>query len=407
MKRSFLFLQGPCTPFFERLAQALKAQGHKIHKINFCAGDIIYGGRQSTSWFNKTPGHLVDFLSDIYQRYGITDQVLFGDQRPVHQPAVQLAKQRGIRNHVFEEGYFRPRWITLEREGVNNHSLLPHDPQWYWEVGGRLPDDPFTVAFKSSFVDRAVHDVAYHVAGLLNPLLFPRYKNHAGISAPVEYAGYVKRLTHLRFIREREKIRARKISLGKAPFYVLPLQLNTDAQIRHHSQFSDMRELIEYVLASFAKHAPTDSHIVIKNHPLDIGWMNYQKIIADCKKRFDLAGRVHYLEEGGWAMLGSNARGVVTVNSTAGTVALEYGVPLKALSDPIYNLPGLTCQLPLDDFWREGTQPNVELFKRFRRCVLHATQVNGGFYSDEAIALAVQNSIPVLTAEQSPLERLL
>ena len=201
MKRSFLFLQGPCTPFFERLAQALKAQGHKIHKINFCAGDIIYGGRQSTSWFNKTPGHLVDFLSDIYQRYGITDQVLFGDQRPVHQPAVQLAKQRGIRNHVFEEGYFRPRWITLEREGVNNHSLLPHDPQWYWEVGGRLPDDPFTVAFKSSFVDRAVHDVAYHVAGLLNPLLFPRYKNHAGISAPVEYAGYIKRLTHLRFIR--------------------------------------------------------------------------------------------------------------------------------------------------------------------------------------------------------------
>lgn len=333
--------------------------------------------------------------------------MLFGDQRPVHQPAVQLAKQRGIRNHVFEEGYFRPRWITLEREGVNNHSLLSHDPQWYWEVGGRLPDDPFTVAFKSSFVDRAVHDVAYHVAGLLNPLLFPRYKNHAGISAPVEYAGYVKRLTHLRFIREREKIRARRIALGKAPFYVLPLQLNTDAQIRHHSQFSDMRELIEYVLVSFAKHAPTDSHIVIKNHPLDIGWMNYPKIIADCEKRFDLAGRVHYLEEGGWAMLGSNARGVVTVNSTAGTVALEYGVPLKALSDPIYNLPGLTCQLPLDDFWREGTPPNVELFKRFRRCVLHATQVNGGFYSDEAIALAVQNSIPVLTAEQSPLERLL
>ena len=308
MKRSFLFLQGPCTPFFERLVQALKAQGHGIHKINFCAGDILYGTRQSTSWFNKTPGHLVDFLQDIYQRYGITDQVLFGDQRPVHQPAVQLAKQRGIRNHVFEEGYFRPRWITLEREGVNNHSLLPHDPQWYWEVGGRLPDDPFTVAFKSSFVDRAVHDVAYHVAGLLNPLLFPRYKNHAGISAPVEYAGYIKRLTHLRFIREREKIRARKIALGKAPFYVLPLQLNTDAQIRHHSQFSDMKELIEHVLTSFAGHAPADAHIVIKNHPLDIGWMNYPKIVADCEKRFDIAGRVHYLEEGGWAMLGVASR---------------------------------------------------------------------------------------------------
>ncbi len=385
----------------------MKAQGHEIHKINFCAGDIFYGSGQSTSWFNKTPNYLADFLQGIYQRYGITDQVLFGDQRPVHQPAVQLANQRGIRNHVFEEGYFRPRWITLEREGVNNHSLLPHDPRWYWEVGGRLEDEPPAIAFKSSFLDRAIHDVAYHVAGLLNPLIFPGYKNHAGISAPMEYAGYIKRFTHLRFIREREKIRARRIALGNAPFYVLPLQLNTDAQIRHHSQFSDMKELIEHVLASFARHAPADAHIVIKNHPLDIGWMNYPKIVADCEKQFDIVGRVHYLEEGGWAMLGSNARGVVTVNSTAGTVALEYGVPLKALSDPIYNLPGLACQLPLDDFWHEGTRPNVELFKRFRRCVLHATQVNGGFYSGEAIALAVQNSVPVLTAEQSPLERLL
>ena len=113
MKRSFLFLQGPCTPFFERLVQALKAQGHGIHKINFCAGDILYGTRQSTSWFNKTPGHLVDFLQDIYQRYGITDQVLFGDQRPVHQPAVQLAKRLGIRNHVLKRvtfGHAGLRW---------------------------------------------------------------------------------------------------------------------------------------------------------------------------------------------------------------------------------------------------------------------------------------------------------
>lgn len=407
MKRSFLFLQGPCTPFFERLADALEVQGHEIHRVNFCAGDVLYWRKHPASWFQKHPRHLPEFLEKIYRCYGITDQVLFGDQRPVHWPAVQAAREYGVRNHVFEEGYFRPRWITLEREGVNNHSLLPNDPQWYWEVGGRLAEDLPAAGFKSPFIGRAVHDVAYHVAGVLNSLIFPRYKNHAGISAPVEYAGYIKRFTHLRFIREREKIRARKVALGKAPFYVLPLQLNTDAQIRHHSQFSDMKELIEHVLASFARHAPADAHIVIKNHPLDIGWMNYPKIVANCEKQFDIVGRVHYLEEGGWAMLGSNARGVVTVNSTAGTVALEYGVPLKALSDPIYNLPGLACQLPLDDFWHEGTRPNVELFKRFRRCVLHATQVNGGFYSGEAIALAVQNSVPVLTAEQSPLERLL
>lgn len=407
MQRSFLFLQGPCTPFFSRLARTLLAQGHKVHCVNFCSGDAVFFRGLPAVSFRKQLAYLPDFLEEIYQHHAVTDQVLFGDQRPVHQPAVQLARARGVRNHVFEEGYFRPRWITLEREGVNNHSLLPRDRDWYWEVGARLADDPPVQGFKSSFAIRAVHDVAYHVAGLANPFLFPGYRNHAGISAPLEYAGYIKRLTHLRFIREREKIRARRIALSGVPFYLLPLQLNTDAQIRYHSKFKDMRDLIEQVLESFARNAPSDTHIVIKNHPLDIGLMDYPGIIASCEKRLDIAGRVHYLEEGGWAMLGSNARGVVTVNSTAGTVALECGVPLKALSDPIYNLPGLTCQLPLDDFWRGGTVPDVELFRRFRRCVLHATQVNGGFYSDQAIELAVRNSVPVLTAEKSPLERLL
>ena len=138
MRRSFLFLQGPCTHFFPRLADRLEAAGHGVHRINFCAGDALYWGPRKSWWFRGDVGLLRDFLDDKYRRHGITDQILFGDRRPVHRPAVEHGGACGVRTHVFEEGYFRPWWVTLEREGVNGHSLLPRDPDWFRETGARL-----------------------------------------------------------------------------------------------------------------------------------------------------------------------------------------------------------------------------------------------------------------------------
>lgn len=407
MKRSFLFLQGPCTPFFPRLADRLKAEGHAVHRVNFCAGDALYWGLRPAWRFGGDVGSLRNFLDEKYRCHGITDQILFGDRRPVHRPAVEHGAACGVRTQVFEEGYCRPWWITLEREGVNGHSLLPRDPDWFRETGSRLGDVPDPVKVSSPFYWRAVYDVFYNVAGLANPLAFPRYRTHAGVTAPVEYAGYLRRFALLRLIRGRERQRAQEIAAAAIPYFLLPLQLNSDAQIRDHSRFEHMGEVIEYVLESFSRHAPPESRIVIKNHPLDMGLMNYGRIIRECERRFDIAGRVEYLEEGDLVALVANTRGVVTVNSTVGMIALEYGTPTLTLSDPIYNLPGLTCQSPLEAFWRDGTPPDHGFFDYFRRCVMHATQINGGFYCSTGIALAVENSARVLTAERSPLEMLL
>lgn len=130
--RSFLFLQGVCSPFFARLADRLKADGHRVFRINFNAGDWLYwGGRPAWNYRGHISG-LRDFLDDKYRKFDISDQILFGDRRPVHRPAVNHGEVCGVRTHVFEEGYFRPYWVTLEREGVNGHSLLPRDLDWFW-----------------------------------------------------------------------------------------------------------------------------------------------------------------------------------------------------------------------------------------------------------------------------------
>ena len=405
--RVFLFLQGVCSPFFARLADQLKADGHQVFKINFNAGDQVYwGGRSAWNYRGPVSG-LRDYLDDKYRRYGITDQILFGDSRPVHRPAVNHGEVCGVRTHVFEEGYFRPYWVTLEREGVNGHSLLPRDPDWFRDVGAGLPDYGDGQPFQPSFKSRAAHDVAYHTAGFWNPLLFPRYRTHAPVNAAVEYFGYTGRLPTLRFHKPRDSALVDGLVRASTPFFLLPLQLGSDAQILEHSRFNDMAGVMEFVMESFARHASMETRLVIKNHPLDMGLINYRKLIRDLSDRFALSGRVDYMETGNLEILLRHAQGTVTVNSTVGSLSLELNCPTITLSDPIYNLPGLTFQGELDDFWRERPLPDAELFRRFRNTVIHTTQVNGGFYTWRGIDLAVENSRRMLEPEISPLEKLL
>ena len=402
-----MFLQGVCSPFFARLAARLNADGHSVLKVNFNVGDQLYWRGQNSVSFRGRPEALRSFLDRMYREDGITDQVLFGDRRPVHRPAVEHAEAFGIRTHVFEEGYFRPYWVTLEREGVNGHSLLPRDPEWFWSVGGDIGGSEKVVPFSSPFSTRATHDVAYHLAGSLNFALFPHFESHAPNNAAVDYLAFVRRSTALRFWKPRDAKAIASLVEGGESFYLLPLQLNSDAQIRDHSRFENMAQVMEYVLESFARNAPAHSKLVIKNHPLDMGHFDHRSVVRALESRFDVHGRVIYLESGDLDLLVKHAKGVVTVNSTVGSVSLGADCPTITLSDPIYNLPGLTFQESLDDFWRQGEAPNRELFRRFRNAVIHCTQINGGFYCRKGIDLAVRNSAAILEGEVSPLEALM
>lgn len=188
------------------------------------------------------------------------------------------------------------------------------------------------------------------------------------------------------------------------PFYLLPLQLDSDAQIRTHSPFANMHEVMDVVFSSFAQYAPADAVLVVKNHPLDMGLVQHEQTAQQLARHYDLEQRMLFLQMGSMPSLLSHTLGVVTVNSTVGGSSLLHAVPTKVLGEAIYNLPELSYAGTLDDFWQDLTRPDMNLFHYFRNVAIHATQINGGFYTASGIKMAVGHSLPALLAPQTFIE---
>lgn len=405
--RTFLFLQGGSSPFFGRLADRLAFDGHAVHRINFNGGDRAYWGRRRADHYRGALEELPGYFGEYIRSRSVSDLIIYNDQRPVHVAAIAQARHAGIRIHVFEEGYFRPYLITLERGGVTGNSPLPRDPEWYRETGKRLADYNGVSPFAFSLRARALHDIAYEVANLGNSFLFPRYRTHVPYNRWIGYAAHTRRFAAYPLHAPRDRALLGRLMREQTGIYLLPLQLESDAQIRHHSTVGSMSELIERVMRSFALHAPADARLVIKNHPLDPGFVNFRRLVANFATDMDVAERVDYVDTGDASALVPRAMGVVTVNSTVGMSALNLGRPTIALGRAIYNMRGLTFQGDLDAFWTNGEPPDAELFRLFRNAVMHTTQVHGGYYTTAGITLAVANSMRLLLPERSLLQDLL
>lgn len=395
--RTFLFLQGLSTPFFARLADSLAGRGHLVERINLCGGDRVFWPRLGAVDYRGGFADWRGYLGAFLHERGVSDLILFGDCRPYHRVAVDLARARGISVHVFEEGYFRPDWITLEKDGTNGHSHLPREAKAYLSEAARIAaagearDTPAAVG--GGIARRVRWEILNQIATLLLAPLYPHYKRHRSHHPLREMCGWAKRLAKRPFERGYAERLSRYLERERPNYYLLPLQLETDYQIRRHSRFKSMAHVMEVVLESFARGAPRHSLLVIKLHPLDNGLANFRRQARRIARRLKLGERVLVMDGGHLPSLISRAQGVVVVNSTSGLSALHYGKPVTVLGHAIFNLAGLTFKGPLDRFWRKGRAPDAELFKAFKRVVVAKAQLNGSFFTPEGIELAIAGAL--------------
>ncbi|MEM7547563.1 MAG: capsular biosynthesis protein [Pseudomonadota bacterium] len=378
--RVFLLLQGPFSWFFTYLAAALRDAGADVHRVNFCPGDIMFWRGPNGTSYRGDPDDWPGYLERLIADRGITDIAGLGDGRRWHEDGYHVAREHGLRVHVIEQGYIRPHFLTVEPDGTGGRTRFPRD----WaaiEALAKGSDMPEAPRFQTSFLKYAAMDVGYNLVNLLSSwLLFPRFRRHSLDHPLTEWSGWI--WNRFRPHRRRHRMLAEaeaRLKAHQGPVYVLPLQLDTDYQIRIHAPPGGVAGIIDRTVASFAAHAPPDALLVVKVHPLDHGWTDWRGHLAKRAGAAGCAARCVYFDGGDLEAMLQRASGTVVANSTVGLSALQAGSPVIALGTAIYDLEGLCYQGQLDEFWQNATQPDAARLDMFLRAIATSIHVPGGF----------------------------
>lgn len=368
-----LLLQGPVGPFFRSLARELQARGDAVTQVAQNGGDWLFAEATARLAFRGRDHEWEPWLRREIRARGIDRVILFGDCRPRHRRAVALCRALDVPVWVCEEGYLRPMYLTLERDGVNGFSALPRDPQAYRHATvppGVVEGAPFRWVMGK----RVLTCIAYYLAAAWHRRRFPHYRHYRCMNLAREGLCWIR--SAVRRIGYRRRDRRTAAWLRGRRFFLAPLQVHGDTQVRVHSPFASVTDMLRRTLADFARHAPPDAHLVCKHHPFDRGYTDYGALIAGLARRLGVADRVAYVHDLPLPDLLDAAAGVVVINSTVGISALGHGTPVCALGDAIYDLPGLTHQGPLAGFWRRPAPVDPGLFRAFRSYLLAYTQLN-------------------------------
>lgn len=390
--RVFLFLQGPPSSYARRLARELEHNGYRALRINLCAGDAVcWLGRSAVS-YRGSLDDWADYLEAFIRREGVTDIIYYADRVPYHRIAAALARKLGIRAITYEFGYLRPDWLTLEYNGMSAHSHFPNDPETIKSLAEGLDLPDLHTRYAYPFRNEAFHEVLCTLSTYFLWFLYPRYSADRYYDPLMHYFSFLRaQMRSGRGNRRAHKLNER-LAVREIPFFLVPLQVQNDYQLRANSLYNHQGEMIEEVVRSFAANAPNDTHLVFKLHPLDPGLENFPKIVREAARAADVKHRVHVNEGGTLGTLLRITKGAVLINSTVGVTALNLKVPVKVLGAALYDIKGLTHDGPLDTFWTSPHQPEPELRDAFLRVLAATIQVRGNFYTREGRAV----SIPVM-----------
>lgn len=400
--KKFLFLQGPHGHFFFELSRALIAAGHEVLRIGINRGDQHYWPDPDTYIGFRDPiTKWEHWLGRVLVLHQITDIVLYGDTRRIHQIAKRLGKSRGLTVHCFEEGYLRPYWITYERGGTNGNSrLMEFDlDQIRGLVSQSDAAQPDAPAQWGAMWHHTLLGSLYHANIVFRNRDYPHHKSHRAETVQQEWALHVKRLLRYPWQMLQRRVTTRMLMSKGLPYHVALLQLGHDASVQDHSTISSMREFIELVIRGFAQGAATHHQLVFKAHPLEDAREPIQEIISDLSRNHNVDNRVWFIHGGLLGPLLDRADSAITVNSTAAQQALWRGMPLKAFGRAVYSKPEFVSDQPLPAFFADPVPPDANAYRIFRQFLLETSQITGGYYTKEGRRAAKREVIDLMLSD--------
>lgn len=376
--RRVLLLQGPVGPFFARLTRWLAERGTEVRRVAFQGGDEFDCRRVEPIRFARTAADWPAAFGELLDRWRPDCIALFGQSRLYHKVALERARAVDLPAVVMEEGYFRPGYVTMELGGVNGYSTTLDRYLWAPAAGTASPPPD---ACASPFAKMAWHASRHYAAMDRARERFPHYEHHRstdlGAYARYWLTSWSRKYRH----RAADLAFQRELLPSGRPYFFVPLQLEGDSQISHHSPFRNIGEFVVQVLHSFARHAPADSWLVLRQHPHARGGPGHHALIRELARGLRVEGRVHHLVEGDTPALAEHSAGTVVINSTVGLQALERGAPLMVLGDSFYKRADLTFGGGLDAFWHSPARPDRSAAARFLTELKGLTQAPASVYA--------------------------
>ena len=379
-QKNILLLQGPVGFFFKKLDKIFRSKGANTYRIGLNAGDEFFSYKDNYTGYKGKPKDWESFMVSYLKDHRIDKVFLFGDCRFYQSVIVKVAMALHIEVFVFEEGYIRPHYITLEKDGVNEYSHISRRPEFYQKI--KLIDLPTPKSVTPNPVYNWSIVIIYYFVARLLAFKYPYYRHHRNFSAMEEFFFGIRSLLRKVIYTHRDKklLPVIENELSKQYFFV-PLQTYNDFQILQHSGYGSIEKFIIEVLESFAYQANEKDLLMFKHHPIDRGRKNYKKFILQQAEELSITKRIIIVHDLHLPTCLAHTKGTITINSTVGLSSILKGIPTITLGRAIYNIEGLTNKhLNLDEFWTKCTQPDQDFVLKFRQYIIETTQLNGNFF---------------------------
>ncbi len=394
--KTILLLQGPVGGFFGHLGKGLAENGYKVVKVHFNAADRLLDAVRGSLDFTGSLAEWPAFFERLCRRHFPALVLMFGDRRPIHAAASDVCARLDVPVYSFEEGYIRPNYVTFEPHGNNARSLLASTFPAAGPAGQSDMTPPAVTELGSAFWPMSRAATLYSCLVAAGRQALGGGLHHRERSLRSEAVSWARCAMRHRASRRRDAAAQDRLT-GESTkkYFILGLQVFDDLQIKHHAMGWTAETLLRAAIASFAKAAPADALLVVKQHPLDLGHRSYEKLAGDLAAAAGCLDRVLYLRTGHAPTLLRHAAGLITINSTLGLSAIHHHCPVLVLGNAFYARNGLAARLAdfssFDDFWTATPQIDPELAARFRQHVINHSQLNGSFY--------LRSSWPLLLAQ--------
>ena len=375
-----LFLVGPIGSFFSRLSRYLENKDVKTYKIQFPLHEYGFP-KFKTIAYSKEIDYFKDFLRKIILEKKIKHIFMYGNVLIPHRQAIDLVeefKSEGIQiyTHIFELGYLRPNFVTLEDKGVNYESSFILNKKFFSQ---QKPYKVFPLARDKGLRFRKIWKSITFINHCFKKYKIVEYE-HKLQPKPI-YLWFQLKGFLLKYYYRIKEHKIKKRIFSENPFFMVILQVSSDSQLMKGSKIGDINQFIEHVIEKFSKSNVKNTNLIFKHHPRDRGYNNYSEFIAINAKKYDIKNHVFYIHDCYLSNVfrNPNCKGTILINSSVGYQSLYHSIPVKSFGISPYNINGITYQKSLISFFKDPERVDKLLFNKFYKYLLENSQINGNF----------------------------